>query len=182
MEYAKWLHSFHNHGIGLPDAQRYISQGAMEWVMSKPLSDSTSYGHIAHAIQMEKWDLILEGFDRCLKENVFTVRNNPLKRASTILVTFEGNYSGALNGLFSDFFSKTMGAITRAWVTTAAEDAVGGGQVTKSNGVRISAYSELYKYYELKRRATIVCNGGTLPGFKPMSAFHVDNYVPPPSD
>lgn len=77
LEYATWLHSFHHHNNGLSDAQRYVSQGVMEWVMSKPNSEPTSYNYVAHTNQIEKWDFILAGFDQCLKNNVFTTRNNP---------------------------------------------------------------------------------------------------------
>jgi hypothetical protein len=126
-----------------------------EMIMSKPISDPTSWIGAYIEIMEEKWSAVIDGFADCPVVEL----TNPRAGAYAWFV-YKEPYLGIQGGFVSSFFRDVLGVRTTTynWGFRGAtpSDYYGAGVGTE-DFTRLQLYRDITVYEELARRAKIVC-------------------------
>ena len=126
-----------------------------EMIMSKPISDPTSWIGAYIEIMEEKWALMIDAFEDC---PVATL-SNPRAGAYAWFV-YKEPYVGIQDGFVSSFFSDVLGVRTTTynWGFRGANPAdFYGENYTTADFTRLQLYRDVSVYKEVARRAKIIC-------------------------
>ncbi len=126
-----------------------------DMMMSRPLSDPTSWIGAYSAIMKEKWDVITDGFADC---PVLTLTNSG--KGAYAFFLYKAPYLGLQNSFISSFFLDVLGvsATTYYWGFRGADPSeYYGDGVGVFDFTRLQLYRDLNVYIEVARRAKIVC-------------------------
>jgi hypothetical protein len=126
-----------------------------EMIMSRPISDPTSWIGAYTLIMEEKWSAVIDGFADCPVVEL----TNPRAGAYAWFV-YKEPYLGIQGGFVSSFFRDVLGVRTTTynWGFRGADpsDYYGAG-VGNEDFTRLQLYRDISVYEELGRRAKIVC-------------------------
>jgi len=126
-----------------------------EMIMSRPISDPTSWIGAYSEIMEEKWSVIIDAFEGCPVTSVV----NPRAGAYAWFV-YQEPYVGIQDGFVSSFFRDVLGVRTTTynWGFRGANPAdYYGANYTESDFTRLQLYRDKTVYEEVARRAKIVC-------------------------
>jgi hypothetical protein len=127
-----------------------------DMIMSKPISDPTSWIGAYTEIMEEKWTLMIDAFADC---PVLTL-SNPRAGAYAWFV-YQPPYIGLQGGFVSSFFRDVLGVRTTTynWGFRGANPADYYGEgYSAEDFTRLQLYRDVSVYKELARRAVIVCS------------------------
>lgn len=131
-----------------------------EMIMSRSVSDPTSWIGAYSMIMEEKWALIIDAFAGC---KVVTVTNP--RAGAYVWFKYEAPYLGIQEGFVSSFFRDVLGIRTTTynWGFRGANpaDFYGPGYTT-TDFTRLQLYRDISIYTEVARRAKIVCTDTTM--------------------
>lgn len=127
-----------------------------DMIMSRPMSDPTSWIGAYSEIMEEKWAVVIDGFANC---PVLTL-TNPRAGAYAWFV-YNEPYLGIQTGMQSSFFMEVLGVETTTynWGFRGANPAdYYGANYTTADFTRLQLYRDISVYVEVARRAKIVCS------------------------
>jgi len=143
-------------GNGLLSEWTYMGQMQIqEMMMSRPLSDPTSWVGAYSGIMKEKWDAVTEGFADC---PVLELTNS--RKGAYAFFLYKEPYLGLQTSFISSFFLNVLGvkATTYYWGFRGADPSEFYGEgVGSYDFTRLQLYRDLNVYEEVARRAKIVC-------------------------
>jgi len=151
--------------MALHDTLSYGSYSAWSWMgqmqlqdmmMSKPLSDPTSWVGAYSAIMKEKWKVVRQGFKDC---PVVTLTNGG--KGAYAFFLYKAPYLGLQTSFVSSFFLDVLGVSspTYYWGFRGADPSEFYGEgVGTHDFTRMQLYRDINVYYEVARRAKIVCS------------------------
>lgn len=164
------------HGIADGIYSEWSWMGQMQiydMIMSKPLSDSTSWIGAYSELMKAKWDLIIDGFANCPVLEV----TNPYQGAY-VWFKYLGSYRGKQSSFVSSFFLECLGVKTTTyyWGFRGADPSAyyGTGYGTY-DFTRLQLYRDLSVYAEVSRRAKIVCGGGSVAPYLSYADWSANN-------
>jgi len=149
---------------GLHGSLAYGSYSEWSWMgqmqlhdmmMSKPLSDPTSWIGAYSSIMKEKWDVITDAFADC---PAVTLTNSG--KGAYAFFLYKEPYLGLQTSFVSSFFLDVLGvsATTYYWGFRGADPSEFYGEgVGTYDFTRMQLYRDLNVYTEVARRAKIVC-------------------------
>lgn len=149
---------------GLHGSLAYGSYSEWSWMgqmqlhdmmMSKPLSDPTSWIGAYSSIMKEKWDVITDAFADC---PVVTLTNSG--KGAYAFFLYKEPYLGFQTSFVSSFFLDVLGVSTTTyyWGFRGADPSEFYGEgVGTYDFTRMQLYRDLNVYTEVARRAKIVC-------------------------
>jgi hypothetical protein len=150
------LHSMTN---GLYSEWSWYGQMQLwEMIMSRPISDPTSWVGAYTEIMDEKWNAVISGFENC---PVLDVTN--AKAGAYAWLQYKAPYLGIQEGFVSSFFRDVLGIRTTTYNFgfrgAGAENIVSfyGSGYTEADFTRLQLYRDITVYEEMARRAKIVC-------------------------
>ena len=126
-----------------------------EMIMSKPLTDPTSWIGAYAEIMDEKWTLMIDAFADCPVASL----TNP-KAGAYAWFVYKEPYVGVQDGFVSSFFRDVLGVRTTTynWGFRGADPAdFYGENYTTADFTRLQLYRDITVYEEVARRAKIVC-------------------------
>lgn len=124
-------------------------------MMSKPLSDPTSWVGAYGEIMKEKWDVVNEAFEDC---PVVTLTN--YGKGAYAFFIYNEPYTGLQTSFISSFFLDVLGvsATTYYWGFRGADPSeFYGDGIGTYDFTRMQLYRDVNVYTEVARRAKIVC-------------------------
>ena len=127
-----------------------------DMIMSKPISDPTSWIGAYSTIMKEKWDVVTDGFKDC---PVLTLTNSG--KGAYAFFLYKAPYLGLQSSLISSFFLDVLGISTTTyyWGFRGADPSEFYGEgVGTHDFTRLHLYRDIGVYYEVARRAKIVCS------------------------
>jgi len=126
-----------------------------EMIMSRELTDPTSWIGAYSEIMDEKWEVVMDGFADCPVLDL----SNPKAGAYAYFV-YKEPYLGVQTGFVSSFFRDVLGIRTTTynWGFRGANPADFYGEgYTTADFTRLQLYRDVEIYKEVARRAKIVC-------------------------
>lgn len=143
-------------GMGTYSEWSWLGQMQLqEMVMSKPLSDPTSWVGAYSQIMKEKWDLVTDAFLDC---PVLELTNSGKGAYAWFL--YKAPYLGLQSSFVSSFFLDVLGVSTTTynWGFRGADPSEFYGEGVGTNDfTRMQLYRDVNVYHEIARRAKIVC-------------------------
>lgn len=144
--YSEWSH----HGL---------KQILSNVIMSRPLSDPTSWLSAYSQLMNEKWTYVMNGFDTPSCRSLLTI-TNPYS-GGYVWFMFAPPYRGLQRqSSTSSFFMDVFGVRTTTyhWGFRGADPSLFyGNSLTEYDFVRLHLFRDIHVYQELARRANVVC-------------------------
>mmetsp|Transcript_15965 Transcript_15965/g.24859 ORF Transcript_15965/g.24859 Transcript_15965/m.24859 type:complete len:764 (-) Transcript_15965:191-2482(-) len=147
------------HSLSYGTLSQWTWEGQMQlqqMIMSKELSDPTSWVGAYSSIMKEKWEMVTEAFEDCPVVEL----TNSMAGAYAFFM-YKEPYLGLQDSFISSFFMDVLGvqSTTYNWGFRGADPSTyyGEGYGTY-DFTRMQLYRDINVYEEVSRRAAIVCN------------------------